>query len=108
MKNRTEDLRELIADIRYRNDYCGKELKEFSGLYLYLQNIYLREADEILGACKEKGMAFVVDRELPDCPIWPILDLSQTAIPSYKLAQKDMISDDWKPTEEIDIEENTD
>ena len=52
-QTKTEKLIYKIADIRYRNDYSGKELKEFTELPSYLQHLYLAEAIQTLQACKE-------------------------------------------------------
>ena len=57
MSNELQKIREGIADRRYRSDYSSKELKEFIDLPVYLQNLYLTEADEILEFLADKDMA---------------------------------------------------
>jgi len=104
MKNRTGELRE--------------EMEQILGI---LYNFHLdgdAYADQVLRACKDKGMAFVVDRELPTNPdipeefnelaCGPEDDTDNCSRAGYLMAQQDMLSAGYKPFEEIDIEENTD
>ena len=66
----------------------------------------MREADEILKACKEKGMAFVVDRELPKTNPYEDKMRSRLTVPSAILVgQQDMLKAGYKLIEEIDIED---
>lgn len=107
---RTEELIEKIADLRYRSDYCGKELKEFIELPPYLQGIYIKEVTSVLQICKNLGLEFVVkDAELPENPVYDIIpvdevnEMGRARGRGYETAQIDMLNNHFNKTEAIEI-----
>ena len=119
MKNRTGELREalagrIIVDCGYDSEYpcphahptmgyeqCPHEDKDICMWQL-------EQADEFLEICKEKGLAFVVDRELPVDICQDVIDrmgATREDAGSYKRSQADMLKAGYKPIEEIDIED---
>jgi len=124
MKNRTGELREQLEIIL--GNLVTRIATEHYDFYYAAK---LEAVGYVIEACKEKGMAFVVDRELPLCPEKPECQLTDGDMdkrgvkPQYRneficyvgdfrhayiTAIQDMIIWHRDSLEEIDIEENTD